>query len=361
MKIFLVSNMYPSSTDPDYGIFVKNFKENFESLHGVSFVESVIKGRANGLLNKFFSYSSLMLSVIKNYLNGNYDIIYIHFISHTAPAFFLPLLFFPNKKPIIVNVHGADVIKYNKGLYKFFNGFLLKKSSLLVTPSNYFKQICINEFSFLPEDSIFVNPSGGIDSLKFSPKFSSKKDYKVVSLGFISRIEEDKGWKDFIDVIQFLLKKEYKVQALMAGTGSQVNELKKMIKVNNLKQIVDYKGLVSHDKLIEIYQELDLFIFSSNRISESLGLVGLEAMACGIPVIAYDMAGPKTYIINKSNGYLVNPGDSFEIAKSVINYFNLNVEDKLEMQRKAILTANNFDSISVSKKLYEKVKSSIAS
>lgn len=353
--------MYPSGTDPDYGIFVKNFKENFESLHGVSFVESVIKGRTKGLLSKILSYSSLLLSVIKNYLKGNYDIIYIHFISHTAPAFFLPLLFCPNKKPIIVNVHGADVIKYNKGLYKFFNDFLLKKSSFLVAPSNYFKQICINEFPFLPKDSIFVNPSGGIDSLKFSPKFLGKKNYKIVNLGFVSRIEEDKGWKDFIDVIQFLLKKGYKVKAIMAGTGSQVNELNKIIKENNLKQNIDYKGLVNHDKLVEIYQELDLFIFSSNRISESLGLVGLEAMACGIPVIAYDMAGPKTYIINQSNGYLVSPGNSSKIANSVINYLNLNVEDKLEMQRKAILTAKNFDSISVSEKLYEKVKSSIAS
>ena len=50
---------------------------------------------------------------------------------------------------------------------------------------------------------------------------------------------------------------------------------------------------------------MDLLIFSSSRTGESLGLTGIEAMACGVPVIGSDIGGIASYVENGSNGWLV--------------------------------------------------------
>src|SRR5690606_41173522 len=71
-----------------------------------------------------------------------------------------------------------------------------------------------------------------------------------------------------------------------------------------------------------------LFPYTTLFRSESLGLVGLEAMSCGTPVIASNMAGPQTYIVNGMNGFLFSPGNSKELAQYIKKYFAMTADQK---------------------------------
>ena len=95
----------------------------------------------------------------------------------------------------------------------------------------------------------------------------------------------------------------------------------------------------------------DVFVFPT--YGESLGLVGLEAMSCGVPVIASNIGGPKGYIVSGENGLLFKPKDANDLSLKIKEYFTFNAEFKSKMIASAINTAYQYDS--------RKVKSDIVS
>ena len=102
IKLFLISNMYPSKVNPGFGVFVKNFKVNQEE-RGVQFpYVSVINQKAKGIVNKFEIYFKHYINIFKNFFKKDYDIIYIHFISHNAPIFLFLLTFFKKKNQLLL-------------------------------------------------------------------------------------------------------------------------------------------------------------------------------------------------------------------------------------------------------------------
>ena len=359
MKIFLISNFYPNKEYPDYGIFIKNFRRGLESKDVIFSKFSLIKGKTFGAFQKIKVYLKHYLSITKNYLSKDYDLVYAHFISHNAPILVLMAYFFNNKKPIVINLHGSDVIKYNKGFFGFFNSLILKKTDLLVVPSAYFKEIVLENFSsFLPEN-IYISPSSGVDLNIFS---RISVDYKIKTealvIGFVSRIELDKGYLDYLTILASLKERGFQIKGVMAGGGSQVENLKKDIKAKGLSNEVQYIGVVSQNKLVELYQSLDVFLFPTKEF-ESLGLVGIEAMACGIPVVAYNMAGPKTYIENGYNGFLAEPYNVDELESAILKFQKLSDEEKKLLKNNAIKTASNFDSLKIVNDLQVKLKALI--
>lgn len=357
MRIFLISNMYPSKDSPDFGIFVKNFQIKLGELGARFPYVAVIHQKNKGSLQKLRIYLKHYFSIFKFYIKNDYDIIYIHYLSHNAPIFILILSFLRKKTPIVVNVHGSDIIKYNSGFLKISNEFLLKRTNLIVVPSSYFLEIMVNEFSFLKEENILVNPSGGIDFNVFYPtKQENSLNEEILKIGFVSRIEEGKGWDIYLEALSILKKKNIKFKAIIAGNGNQINKMLNEINKLQLTNEVEYLGVLEQKKLRDVYSTLDIFVFCSIRAAESLGLVGLEAMACGTPIIASDMAGPKTYVKNNINGYLFPPGNSEEIAEVLVRYYNLSLGEKKVMTKEAITTAKEYDSDATANSLYGKLE-----
>ena len=354
MKIFLISNMYPSNEHPDYGVFVKNFKTSLENL-GVEFPQScLLAGRNNGI-RKIQAYFSHYLRILKTFIKSDFDLIYVHYISHNAPILCIILWVFKKKTPIVVNVHGSDVMTYNFGFFRFLNTQLLKKTDLVVVPSKYFSNQVFQKFPFLDKEKVFVNPSGGIDLDKFYVS-KTQNEKQTLTLGFVSRIDEGKGWDSFISVVSQLNKDNINVNGIMVGTGSQVRQMQTQIEEEKISSKINYVGVVNQKELVHLYNQMDIFIFPSTREAESLGLVGLEAMACGVPIIASNKAGAKTYTNHEENGYLSEPGSINDIIQKVINFRNLNKAEKDNMKRNAIDTAMNYSKESTAKKMQIRLK-----
>ena len=334
MKIFLISNMYPSKKDPLFGVFVKNFKNLLEN-QGVSFVcKSLIKGKRKGAFEKISTYLVYYLSVIKNYVFKKYDLIYVHYLSHNSPILFL-ILFFGKKKALVINVHGSDILDSQGKFINRINKSVLKKTDLIITPSQYFKDLMLEYYSFLKEEQLFVSPSGGIDTSKFYPKDTI--DSKTPTLGLISRIDEGKGWDDFIKALNILNQNSFNFKVKIAGDGDQVEEMKEMILNYNLSNRIEFLGLINQNELIHLYNEIDVLVFPTKREAESLGLVGLEAMSCKTPVIGSNIAGLKTYIKEGFNGFLFEPSNVEELRKTILKFY------KLSNQEKALLSLNAYN------------------
>jgi len=344
--------MYPSASHPSYGVFIKNFEESF-ILNGFTVHKAIIEGRSRSKFYKLFKYIRFFFDVYRNLITKEFDLIYVHYIGHSL----LPLvpIQWGLQKPLVINAHGGDVFTASKlgRLIQKFVEPIVKKSALVVVPSSYFEDIVTQRFS-IPKENIFISPSGGINTSLFkSPTNRRKKN--VFTLGYISRIDEGKGWDVLLNAVNVLVKQNsINIKLIMIGGGAQEAQFVENIKKLGLDKVVNYFGLISQKDLPNFINQMDLFVFPT-RLPESLGLVGLEAMACGVPVIGADIGGLKGYIKSGYNGELFEPGNHTELA-SVINKFIQLDESGLNVySRNAQVTAQEYDSRKVSEKLLQRL------
>lgn len=348
--------MYPSKTDGLFGVFVKNMREEFEN-QGVRFTKvALIKGKSHSTLKKLLGYTKHYASIFSQFYfqKSNYDLLYLHYITHHIPILLLLLPF--KRKPWVINVHGDDII----GLMKqpkldYFSRLILKKTDLLVVPSPYFKTVAKNNYSFLKDDNIYVSPSGGIDSERFYQKNNSKNN-EILTLGFVSRFIEEKGWKTFLDALLKLQQEGVPFKAIIAGKGPDEEHIKSYLIKHNLEKEVHFMGFVNQEELVDLYNNLDLYVFPTYREGESLGLTGIEAMACGTPVIACDIAGPSTYIKDGENGFLFTPKDAKGLFTKIQTYLLLTLDEKEKMKQNALKTALSYEKAMVGKSLLQKLR-----
>lgn len=348
-KILLVSNMYPSEKYKFYGSFVRNTKILLEENGFI--VDKVVKYKETKFLNKLFSYIMFYIKTTIKGIVNNYDYIYVHYISHSSFGAIIPKVTSKNTK-LVLNAHGNDVVadfdfeKKNEKKSKKF----LKFADNVVVPSNYYKKVMIDKYG-VSENIITVYPSGGVDTEKFRKK--DKNESKKISnlkeeysyIGYISRIEKNKGYDVFLKAIKNL-EEEGKIENkkfLIIGTGSEEDKMYKLIKELDILKYLEIRNMVSQDELVDIYNSLDLFIFPTYRESESLGLVGLEAMACETFLIASKNYGPTDYVINKKNGLFFEPKDDIDLKNKILEYENLNQEQYKKIIKKARQTAIKYD------------------
>jgi glycosyltransferase involved in cell wall biosynthesis len=126
-------------------------------------------------------------------------------------------------------------------------------------------------------------------------------------------------------------------------------ELKKYVHDNDLEQNVAFLGPLSGAEVKKEYSECSIFVLPSEE--ESLGLVLVEAMAAGKPVIASNIGGIPYVVINNETGYLLEYGNADELAERIIS---LTKDDKYrtEMGRKGIKRANDFRNEEITKKVH---------
>ena len=317
--MLVVSNMYPDAKHPSYGIFVKRFVEQSNS-EGFSISLSVMR-KSDVAMGKLIRYALFYLCTFTRIIFQSYDVVYVHYPSYSfAPVFFARRF---RRFNLIVNVHGSDVLPITDGQKRMhrYTVSAMKAADRVVTPSEYFEKIVIKKYGLDPS-KVYVYPSGGVDPKIFHPlsenrvreiKSALGLEPNLVTVCFAGRITEGKGWDTYLAAIAEVFEQGQKLNALLIGSGDQDSQCADLLKRLGLSNLVVHLGLQTQERLCELYNAADIFVFPGRRY-ESLGLVAIEAMACGTPVIASDLAAPKYYIKNGTNGMLVPPGDSHAIA-----------------------------------------------
>jgi glycosyltransferase involved in cell wall biosynthesis len=350
MKIKLLSNMYPSREDQLFGVFVKKTVEVLEGL-GANFTsKTVIKGKRNSRSKKTFTYTAYYFRAMISIFNNRHDLVYIHFLTHNLPLIWWYHLI--QKKPIVVNLHGSDINKVKKdSKLDQLQGKTLKRVDEVVVPSNYFKNILQQRYPHF-NSRIFVYPSGGIDLELFKPSLKVSKENQLV-LSFVSRIDKGKGWEDFLEIIDKLNTSGIDTKAIVAGDGSEKKLMQEAINNHPYAEKVEFYGFQPKQELPKIYQASEIFIFPT-QLPESLGLVGLEAMACGNIVFARNIGGATGYIQSGYNGFLFNSVE--EVIQQIQTYLLLKKEEKAKLKNNAIETSKKYDSQKVALDLYNNFK-----
>ncbi|HFU4087139.1 TPA: GlcNAc transferase, partial [Streptococcus suis] len=109
MKVLIISNMYPDDKNPSYGVFVEKFCNQLEKI-GLSYNLSVMY-KANSRISKIKNYIFFYFDALIRILFSKYDLIYVHYASHSSIPVLIAKPFIRSK--VYVNVHGSDIFPEN--------------------------------------------------------------------------------------------------------------------------------------------------------------------------------------------------------------------------------------------------------
>lgn len=159
--------------------------------------------------------------------------------------------------------------------------------------------------------------------MQFKKKYGIGDDEQVV--GFLGRLVYEKGLEYLIKAVPLILEKIPNARFIIAGEGEEIAGGRKHSVKENLvnmalpfKDRVIFTGFLPENQIEEFYSACDVFVLPSIAPIESFGMVQVEAMLCGTPVIATDMPGVRTPLKRTGMGVIVPPKNEKAIADAVI-------------------------------------------
>lgn len=186
---------------------------------------------------------------------------------------------------------------------------IIRNADAIIAVSNYMKRTLIDHFG--PRETYHVIYNG-IDCNKFFPDENKRKPNLVLS---VARLDPRKGIHFLIDAMQELHREFPQLKVRIVGKGHQETELKKRIEQYGLNDTIELVGQKQPDEIIEEYQTAGLFVLPS--LEESQGIVFMEAMACGTPVVAFNIPGVDEVVAHQVDGLLVEKGDVKGLIRAI--------------------------------------------
>lgn len=259
--------------------------------------------------------SPAMITRLRN-IKNEYDIIHIH---HPDPMAALALWLSGYKGKVVVHWH-SDILK-QKFILRFYSPlqkWLIRRADVIVgTTPLYLQSSPFLQYPSLKKLCIPI----GIDPILpdkekvdiIRRKYEGKKI--VFSLG---RLVEYKGYKFLIEAAKYL---QDDCVILIGGSGPLKQELQSFIEENRLLDKVKLLGRIDDGDLPEYYGACDLYVLSSVWKTEAFGIVQIEAMSCGKPVVATKIPGSGVSWVNKDgvSGINVEPGNAEAIANAIVS------------------------------------------
>ena len=209
--------------------------------------------------------------------------------------------------------------------------FEVKLSDFAVGASTFTLKTLIKQG--MAENCVHMAPYG-VNIKDFKPRNNFRKIDKMRFL-FVGSFSQRKGISYLLQAFKELEDEGENISLTMAGRGIMDYEL---VKSYNLKCLETHVNLPL-EKLVELMQESDVFVFPS--ICEGFGLVLIQAMATGMPLITtYNTSGPD-FIEEGKDGFLIEAQD-VETIKNKVRYFLQNPEEVKRMGQNAILKSKDF-------------------
>lgn len=366
LKILVISHMYPSPANEVYGIFVheqvKALIANGLQVRVVSPVPwtpfpinhltdkwraySKIPDRA--VINEvmvyypqyltfprawFFStsgyrmYNAIRRCVEQIYRECPFDLIHAHTaLPDGCAGVYLADQY---RKPLIVTVHGQDfqhTIHRNKNSKKAV-AFTLSNAARIIVVSKKLHDLAAKHFSNIGETIIIPNGVGKLPDVRTREQWSEEKKLSVIILS-VSNLVETKGIDLNIYALNKLKKKYPDLEYLVVGSGPEEKKLRALVESLDMSDWVTFLGRKTHDDVFKYMSMCTLFCLPS--WNEGFGVVYIEAMAMGKPVIGCRGEGIEDFVDHGRNGFLVEPRDVNSLVQA-LDYLLSHPEEARDM------------------------------
>ncbi|MBI2137103.1 glycosyltransferase [Candidatus Woesearchaeota archaeon] len=223
--------------------------------------------------------------------------------------------------PYIATAHAGDVFPLKNRLFRLAAGIALKNAACCTANSTATKQAVLKVKNI---SNIEIIPMG-VDLAEFTPKKRSNELRKRTGGKIIlaaGRMAEKKGFTHLIEAMPAVIKKIPDAKLVLIGEGPEKELLEEKAKELKLEGKTFFEGKATKEGLAKWYASSDVFVLPSiitkEGDTEGLGLVLLEAIASGLPVIGSNVGGIPDIIKHEETGLLVREKQSDEIAQAII-------------------------------------------
>jgi glycosyltransferase involved in cell wall biosynthesis len=158
----------------------------------------------------------------------------------------------------------------------------------------------------------------------------------IISAG---RLAKEKNWETLIEAVAEAAKTVSNIRLVILGDGDERRDLEKLAKKLGVNDKINLPGLVPFEEIPEYLAAADLFSFAS--ISETQGLVTMEAMAAGLPVVAVDASGTSDVVRDGKDG-LLTENDPKDLAQAIVRVLQDN-ELRESLKAAALDKVESFD------------------
>ncbi|MFC1644689.1 glycosyltransferase family 4 protein [Patescibacteria group bacterium] len=194
-------------------------------------------------------------------------------------------------------------------------------------------------------DNIVINTPG--INLEYLKNLEVQEDTKKYQGSFLARLNPSKGILDLIKIWKRVVQElpEAKLAVIGGGSDETKEELKKLIQESELTENINLLGFIENDESFSIIKKSDVFIFPSHE--EGFGIAVADAMACGTPVVSWNLSVYEEIFEDKSVQVQENDMDVF--AEKVIELLK-DEEKNRELARKASEFVEKYSWESIAKK-----------
>jgi glycosyltransferase involved in cell wall biosynthesis len=321
---FYISALRKAFPEARIEVFVKNdTADNLDPLRG----DNILFHSASSYPPFLRTFAFALLGLFHGLKNNPQLALSTHL--NFLPAM-VPLGWF-RKTPIACILHGIEAWTPLQSV----SAAALRSADLLISVSNFTQSTALRLHD-LDARKMRVIPNT-FDIGKFAPgpkpgelldRYRLSPDQPV--LLSVSRLADSERYKGQIEVIQALptIAMQFpNIRYLIGGQGPFARTLSKLAEQLDVADLVIFAGFIPNEELTAHYQLCDVFVMPSQK--EGFGIVFLEAMACGKPVIAGNLDGSVDALDGGRLGALVNPADHAQIASTVIDILSGNYPNRL--------------------------------
>jgi len=213
----------------------------------------------------------------------------------------------------------------NSYLRKYIEKYSISKSNLIVVLSEFTKSKLIEHYKINPGKTHIV--PGGVDLNRF--KFNQNKREIRKQLGLseekfiiftVRNLVPRMGLENLVYAMKDIIKSAKDIYLIIGGEGELREKLTNLISELNLRDFVKLQGFILDEDLPFYYQAADFFILPTKWL-EGFGLVTLEAMACGIPVLGTPVGGTKEILTKFNPSFLFKDTKPESIAELILDKY----------------------------------------
>ena len=290
-------------------------------------------------------------------MESNFDVVHLH--NPVIP-------FVHTSVPILLTQHGSikSGIAHRDSMdlfslgSKIFSAILISTERKLVNSADKVTAVsksCAEELKMyygLKDVEVVHN---GVDTNFFFVQNEMKKENELYIL-YAGSLDALKGLTDLIKCAKFVHQERQNVKFILAGRGPLEEKLKKIVHNFDLDENFSFVGYVNQGTLLKYYQNATIFVHTSYH--EGLPTTILEAMSCGIPVVATAVAGTSEVVMEGETGFLVPPKSPDKLATAILSLLNdKELRERIgKNARKYVEEKYNWNTISEG---YEKIYSNL--
>jgi glycosyltransferase involved in cell wall biosynthesis len=224
------------------------------------------------------------------------------------------------KKPVLLELYGIDAWQPTRSP---LTNRLISQVDFFVSISEVTRQRFLS-WSLLPDEKGFLLPNAihldeygpGEKNPELLRRYGLEGKKVLMTLGRLASYERCKGFDEVLDLLPDLALSEPEVVYLVVGKGDDQARLEAKARALGIADRVVFTGFIHESEKADHYRLADVYVMPSR--GEGFGFVLLEAMACGIPVIASTLDGGREAVLNGELGSLVDPDDPGQVKAAII-------------------------------------------